>query len=331
MNVPQSADLTKNAIALNRITDDYRPGLGFAYPSGTVVCLPALDAQAFLDMRTVIPSPAAANVPLLIGAVSAESISKTTGGFDGLGNAVSGANAATRGTQKLALTIYGQHDGVLIDNSGAGSAAIVHGTMLTSSPVTSGSAQGVTVAPPPNALLGSAVLPLAGLGATFGAGALVAAAITGTLTTAAAGQTVFATLQIGDNQNFPGIVQTRTVSVLLNATTGASVTSAAAALAAAINADPTLNQLYVATSALGVVTITALATGFFSRFFLTSLQNTSLSFNYAGYRFNTAGTGGNGLTTSFGGSGGAVATGGGALAGGTGYKGTIPAFISATL
>ena len=331
MNVPQGADLTRNAIALNRITDDYRPGLGFAYPSGTVVCLPALDLQAFVDMRTVVPSPAAANVPLLIGVVSAESVSKTTGGFDGLGAVVSAANAAARGTQKLALTIYGQHDGVLVDNSGAGSAAIVHGTMLTSSVVTSGSAQGVTAAPPPNALLGSAVLPLAGLGATFGAGALVAAAITGTLTVAAPGQTVFATLQIGDSQNFPGVAQTRTISVVLNATNGASVTTAAAALAAAINADPIASLIYVATSALGVVTLTALATGLFSRFFVPAMQNTSLAFNYAGYRFNTAGTGGNGLTTAFGGSGGATATGGGALAGGTGYKGTIPAFISATL
>jgi hypothetical protein len=328
VNIPIARDLTKNAFAQNKITDDLRPYPGAAYPLGTVLQLVPQDSQVYIDALTVQPVPAGRRAKFLIGAVAPE---QYPSGFDGSGGQVA-ALAAARGTQKVTAAIYGQCN-VLLDSSGANAANLINGVALESSEVTAGYAEGVSDANHYQQCgLGYAFLPAAGIGSSLVAGALAAATVTFTIATPTAGDTIGVTLQIDYSQAYPGIVQTRTVSILLTAASAVSATTAAVALAAAINADPILSKWYSATNAAGVITVTALATGVIHLFPVSAWSyNNGIPINVFAITFNTAGMLANSLTSV------AVVSGGGGttnvagaatLAGGTGYKGLCPAFLS---
>lgn len=333
MNIPTSADLTRNAFASNRVTDDYRPLPAGAYPVGTLLQFVAQDFQQYPDYRTVQPSPAVANQLLLAGVVAEEMRSTNSGGFDGQGSTTSGA-ASARGSQIIPTTIFGYHGAVLIDNTGGN--AISNGTALSSSATTAGRAQGNN-APVATAVLGNAALPSAGVGATLGTG--VPAQASQTITVGgvpAVGDVYTITLQIPYNQNYPGIVQTRAVVVgPLNAGQAASVTAAAAAIVAAIQADAVASKYYTASNAAGVVTVAANANAVFPIYFANAFNaNVGLPINITPFGISLSGSAANGLTiagvkTVNGGGGTATITaGGGALAGGSGFIGQAPAWIT---
>lgn len=339
MNIPSSADLTRNAFAQNRVTDDFRPLPGGAYPVGTVLQYVAQDFQQYPDYRTVQPVPAVANQLLLAGVVSEEMKSSSLsggvnyGGFDGLGSVIAGASTA-RGSQLVPATVYGYHGSLLIDNT-AGN-AISNGTPLSSSATTVGRAQGNT-APVATAVLGNAALPSAGVGATLGTGAVTQASQTITVGGApATGDVYTITLQIPYSQATPGVVQTRAILVgPLTGAQSASVTAAAAAIVAAIQNDPVAKLYYTAANAAGVVTVSALATALFPIFFANAFNaNVGLPMNVTPFAVSLSGSAGNGLTiagakTVNGGGGTATITAGAAsLAGGVGFVGSAPAWIA---
>ena len=330
MNIPQTRDLTKNSFAPNRVTDELRPVPGAVYPVGSVLQLVPQDAQSYIDCLTVRPVPHARKAHMLIGAVPAEFVGANYGGFDGLGNTTA-ATSGARGSQKVEAVIYGFAH-VLVDQSGANATTIINGLSLVSSEVTDGYAEGATDAEAvPQAILGYASL---GLMPTFGysltAAALAQATVTFTIATPAAGDTIGVTIQVPYVQDFPDVAQTRTVSVVLTAATAATATTAALALLTAINADPVLGKMMLATQAAGVITCTILGTSLFSVYPASQWVNNAVPFNVRPFFFTLTGMIANTITTV------AVATGGGGttnvagaatFTGGTGYKGFVPAFL----
>jgi hypothetical protein len=326
LNVPQTRDLTKNSFAPNRITDNLRPVPGAAYPAGTVLQLVPQDSQAYIDTLTVQPVAPAQRAPMLIGAVPAE---WAGGGFDGLGNPTAAASGA-RGTQMVEAVIYGAAH-VLIDQSGANAATLTNGIPVTSSEVTTGYGEGTAAATAyANAILGYASLPAAGFGSSLTAAALAQATVTFTIAAPAAGDTIGVTIQVPYIQDSPGVAQTRTVSVVLTAATAATATTAALALLTAINADPVLGKMMVATQVAGVITCTILGTYIFAVYPASQWVNAAIPFNVKPLVYTLTGMLANTITTV------AVASGGGGTTNvasattflnGTGYKGFVSVFL----
>jgi len=326
VNIPQTRDLTRNSFAPNRITDNLRPVPGAAYPPGTVLQLVPQDLQAYIDTLTVQPVAPAQRAPMLIGVVPGEFVG---GGFDGLGNTTAAPSGA-RGTQEVDAVIYGAAH-VLIDQSGANAATLTNGIPVTSSEVTAGYGEGTAAATAyANSILGYASLPAAGFGSSLTAAALAQATVTFTIATPAVGDTIGVTIQVPYIQDSPGVAQTRTVSVVLNAVSAVSATTAALALLTAINADPVLGKMMVATQVAGVITCTILGTFIFALYPISQWVNSALPFNAKPLYYTLTGMLANTITTV------AVASGGGGTTnvagaatflGGTGYKGFVSVFL----
>jgi hypothetical protein len=154
----------------------------------------------------------------------------------------------------------------------------------------------------------------------------VQASATDTLTgTPAAGDVLSVTVQIPYNTANPGVAQTRTITTTLTSGQAASVTTAAAALAAALNLDPVYALFYTASSAAGVVThaVNALSAKFLVTFGSTLLGLTD--------QFAVSLSGSIGNSMSFAAatvSGATISTASGAaLTGGVGYLGTLPVWV----
>jgi hypothetical protein len=310
------------------------------YTLGTVVQLVPVSGQIYPDFQTVQPTPAAAGGTKLAGVVASD-----WGGFDGQGSLNSSYISAALqtnivGTQFINTVVKGITY-VWIDQSGGAAVTCVDGLPLSTSSVTAGYAQGSSlVLTAGAALVGVANLPASAvMGYSLTAAALAQASGTVTITgTPASGDVLTVTLGPVYTDLQPGTVQTHSISVTLNATTAASVTTAATALAAALNADsyfatPTVHGTggwFIATSSAGVVTITVNA---FANAWLVTGGTTSGAGNaQEQYRFYTfiSGMIGNSITlatTASAGAGSIVTASGANLASGTGYKGKVPAMI----
>jgi hypothetical protein len=321
--IAQGEDLTKNSVSVKRSTSGFRPTPGGAFPIGTLVKLRAIDNQIFPDYKTIEPSAAAQRDKKIVGVVSEE-----WSGFDTAGGTTAG-NANARGTQSVSVTCRGFHSAVLIDNTDATAAAITDGVALSSSKAAVGKCQGDN-APVVGTMLGWAALPAAGLGSSLGAGAVTQASQTATIAgVPTAGDTLSVTVQVPGIMAAPGVAQTRTISVVLTAAQAASANTAAAALQAALAADPVFAVYYSATVLNAVVTVSANAAALFSVYHATPYTNTGLPIDPGGFRVNLSGTVGNSLTFACAAVGGSTNTAGGAtLANGAGYKGICPAWIT---
>lgn len=306
-----------------RATQPFRPLYGSNLTPGTVVKSVAMDFQQWSDGATVGPTFANAADKTVQGVVSQD-----WKGYTGADPATYAANQglSSRGTQIVRVTAWGFHPAVLFDAT-AGT-ALTNGLPVVPSATTPGRAQGG--AGSFGSMVGNVMAPQAGLGSNIANGALVQASATVTLTgvpNVAGGDSVLVTLQIpylGSvfNPVLPGIPQTRLLTVVLTAAQSASLTTAAAAVAAAINADSILSVYYTATAALGVITIAvnALSSPFLVTYLLGGV-----------YRFGLSGSAANGLTftTSAVSTGSLVSTASaGTLTGGAGFFGTLPVFIS---
>jgi hypothetical protein len=331
----QGQDFTNGNRSTRRATDGFRAAAAVTYALGQLVKQADLSLQISSDGATVIPTVAA------LGEKCVAVVSEDWNGFSpGIGASptlLSGGTVATgalnlRGTQDLKATVYGYHPSVLIDQANAGAATITHNALLASSQTSAGKAQGVaSAATLVGGVIGTAMLPAAGIGSSLAQGALAAATQTVTIAAVpAAGDVITVNLQVpfsGSPANIvnPGVVVVQPIVTVLTAASAASVTTAAAAVVANINAAtaPATSGLvptfYSALNVAGVITITVLSAQFFVTF-----VNSNFQFFY----ITTSGTVGNSLTITSSAAGGSTAVaGGGTFAGGTGYVGTIPAMI----
>lgn len=321
--IQQTADLTENNLGFNATPESYRAAAGSVFASGACVKFVSRDKQVYPDLKTVDLASTNANQQLIAGLVSA-----SWPGFDGAGGNV-GPSPNARGTKPLSVIIAGYHPGALIDQSGAAAAAITNETPLIPSRATAGRMQGVATAVGGLGTAAVASLPSAGLCSNLTAGALVQASQIITIAGAPAqGDVVSATLQIPYTTANPGVVQTKTVSVVAGA--APTATTVAVQLAAAINADPTLKKFYLASNAAGVVTVASIGSSVtsapFAVTFAGSYNGTTIVSDQ--FSFNFGGSAANGATVAAAAVGGSTATvGGGALAGGVGYFGSIPAIV----
>lgn len=323
-NWTSTGDITNNNRTFERGTSSYRPIASTSYPIGTVLQLVPLDKQIYFDYKTVQPVPAGTTAQSMVGVVA-----DTWPGFNGsIGTPsfVSGSNLTlVRGSQFVEAVVKGIA-GVLVDNSGASAVTLTNGIPLVSSRNSNGYAQGVT-AGTGGVLwtIGIAVLPSTGIGSSITAAALVQASQTFTVATPAAGDIMNVVIQSPYVDSAPGVVQTATYSLALTSATAASATTAAAALVAYLNAQPSFSQYYIATNAASVVTVTAnaLSNPFHVNYGSGSLLTGSFDIGISGMVTNSLTT-----TSSVTGSGGTTLTaGGGTFGSGTGYKGLIPAMI----
>lgn len=329
MNFEMLQDLT-NAYgrATRRATSIYRPAFSAAYAVGQCVKIASQDLQTSGDAGTVIPTTIVASNKGIQGLVCED-----WRGFDGsLGTAAAVTGTLTaygvngRGSETVKVSTWGYHPSALIDNTGG--VAITNEVLLSNATSANGAGKlmGVTAAVTNiSAIVGSALLPAAGIGSTLGAGALVQATqtftIAGVPTTGDVYTTTVSVPYVGTPSNLPnpaGVAQTQSfVSTPLTAAQAASVTTAATAQAAYLNAQAAFAKYYIATSALGVVTVTVVANPFF------------VTFANGGYIYiTTSGTVGNSLTSSASATGvSTYAAGGATFAGGVGYVGTAPVYL----
>ncbi|MGB8965745.1 MAG: hypothetical protein WCB99_08905 [Candidatus Cybelea sp.] len=320
----QTRDLTKQYLSFGRVLNDWRPIANTTYLPGMNVQLVPLDQQQYPDQGTVQPSGTAVTTSLVVGVVS-----ETWPGFSGAGLPTTflspNSVILARGTQGVLTVEQGYHPAVLIDNSGTGAAAITNGSLLIPSRATAGYAQGISTFPAGGdmATVGTAMLPSTGIGGTIGTGVLAQASQTATVATPAIGDVLNLTIQMPYTPGAPGVVQTQTFSQTVTSTVVATVGSAFAAF---LNGQAGFAQFYTATAAAGVVTVAVnnLATPFQVTF--GSGSTVTSQFN-----IGLSGTAGNTITfasTASGPGGTSFLAGGATLAGGTGYKGSIPAFIT---
>src|SRR5215472_7522694 len=258
----QTRDLTKQYLQYARQINDFRPVANVTYTPGLCVQLTSQVGEQYPDEGTVQLPGLTANQAGIVGVVW-----EAWPGFSGAGlptTFVSPANVTTlqRGTSGVGVVVIGYHPSVLIDQSGTGAVAITNGVMLIPSRATAGYSQGTATAPTVGlALVGMAVLALStdspSFGNSLGAGALAQAAQTATVTgVPAVGDILTVTIQIPYTTANPGVAQTLTISTPpLTSGQAASVTTAAAALVATLNANSTFAQYYTANNAAGVVTV----------------------------------------------------------------------------
>lgn len=333
--IQQTRDLTKQYLQYQRTVNDYRPTTSTTYTPGFVVQLTSEAAGQYPDMGTVQLPGTAAGQSLIMGVVW-----EAWPGFSGAGlptTYTSPSNVTTlqRGTTGVAVVVRGFHPSVWLDQSGTGAVTVTNGVLLIPSRATAGMAQGTATAPTVGfATVGCASLPLSGDSPSFGnsltAAALAQASQTATVAGAPAVNDVLTvTIQSPWTTANPGVAQTTAISVTLTSAQAVSATTAATALAAALNANPlfsTVNGYYIATSALGVVTVTVNTLS--TPFLVTSGSGTYVQGQWS---IGLSGMVANTLTFACSVSAGAGSTltaGGATLAGGTGFKGQIPAFIA---
>ena len=331
-NLPNMGGSGRQSFRVSNAVNTYTPG--------TVCQLAAIDSQVLPDFQTVIPMAAAANGSKFAGVVQVP-----WNGFDNAGNLnasyISVASQLnSRGTVYCPLQVKGVAY-IWVDN--ASGTTITDGIPLTSSANTAGYAQGVAKASALPTILGYANLPASGIGSSLANAALVQASQTFTVAgTPAAGDVLTVTIQAPYTDLQPGTAQTNAVSVTLNSTTAATVTTAAAALVVALNASPYFQVQTVhgvgspppyfipATNSAGVVTVTVntLANPFLVTGGSTNAAGTAIE--QWRYYIGISGVVANSLTTAASVSAGAGSTltaGGANFASGAGYKGKIPAII----
>lgn len=326
--IGQTGDLTNQYNSLQRAEDDFRPASGLTFSPGLFCQISPIDKQNYPDQKTVqlVPTGASgSNAGPVAGAVS-----DTFNGFAlGSTSYVSPSSASTvRGTPTVQIVTAGFHPAVQIDQSYTTSAkTIVDGSALLPAFNTAGAAQGGDgVALNANsAVLAIAVLPSTGIGHSIASAALVQASQTATIGgTPAVGDTLSVTIQTPYVDSAPGVAQTTTWTTAgLTSAQATSTTTAAAALVAYLNAQPSFSKFFTASNASAVVTITvnALATPFYVNFGSGSTVTGSFSISLSG-------SVGNSLTFATAATGGSTNTAGGAnLASGAGFKGTIPAVV----
>jgi hypothetical protein len=299
------------------------------YLPGLVLQLTAVDSQILPDFQTVQLTPAAANATKLAGVVSHD-----WAGFDGAGNFVAPASQLNlAGTAFLTAKVKGISY-VWVDTSAG--VTITDGIPLSSSANTAGYAQGVAIASSLGpCVIGIANLPSTGIGSSLTGAALAQATQTWTIAGAPntlGGDTIGVTIQSPYLDTQPGTVQTTTINTVLTAAQSVSVTTAAAAVVASLNANPFFATYFTAANVAGVITVTVngLANPFLVTGGLTSLSGQATE----QWRFFThiSGMVANTLTTTAsytqtGASTGTNTAGGATFSGGTGYKGKVPAMI----
>lgn len=322
------------------------PGQG--YPVGALLQIAPLDLQVLSDMKTVRPTAASASVKGVVGLVSEEWAgpgvsAPTMGGFNtqGLTVAPGSAGSASLGTDIVPVTVRGIHMRALIDNTN-GVAAITHGLALSSSQTTIGKLQQAAATPLFGAAVATALLNSVAPFNTLGTGALTAATQTITVGGAPAPGDIYTIpVQVPFSDNNQGVAVFRNVTVgPLTAAQAVSTTTAAAAIVAALTADPVFAQYYTAANAAAVITVTVTATNQFRIGGQGMTQQGSIF--GSSWELTTAGTVGNSLAlgalvvvTG----GGTLTAGGGAagftgyptgstlFTGGAGYVGTCPVFV----
>lgn len=330
----------------------YRPSNAVnTYIPGIACGLVAVDSQILPDFQTVQPLAAGTTTPLFTGVVQ-----YAWGGFDNA--AVRNTSYASvssqlnvRGTQYIPLVVKGIAY-VWIDGSGSGAVDITNGIQIVSSRSTAGYGQGVALATATarSSLIGNANLPASAFPTVSSVTTLKAAALAQASTTftvggtPASGDVLTVTIQAPYTDLQPGTAQTFAVSVTLNATTAVSTTTAATALAAALNQNPYFAvqsihavgnppPYFTATSSAAVVTVTVntLANPFLVTGGSTNAAGTAVE--QWRYYVSISGATANGLTTVA-----AVSAGAGSTltaAGatfnsgtpGTGYKGLCPILV----
>jgi hypothetical protein len=330
----QTRDITGQYLGYDRDLDTFRPAINTTFTPGLAVKLVQQDLQIYPDEGTVgLPSTTiGATQNLLMGVVA-----ETWPGFGGSvqpGQYTSASSpTTTRGTTGVDIVLRGFHPALLIDQSGAGAVTITNGLPIVPSVAAAspGRGQGVATATATGGLgtIGVAMLPV---GAFFGS-SLTAAA----LAQAAATFTIAGVPTTGDVYTYtvtapfttaaPGVAQTYTYVVpALTAAQAASVTTAAAAVVAYLNAQLSFSNYWIATNVAGVITwtVNALANPWQITFgtngVLTNQYNLSLSGMIANNASNgltvtaaVTGVSTNVVTTQF--------------AGGTGYRGSIPVYV----
>lgn len=294
-----------------------------------------LDQQVFTDMQTGAPTPATATMKGLLGVVAPEwaplvGVKGTPNynGFNGKGSTISPASGAL-GSRGVPVIVRGFHPGILIDQLN-GDAALIYRKTVTSSQNTSG--YGQTVA---TGIWGAAYaetwLPSTGPFSSLGSSTVAAATQTVTVGgTPATGDVYTVPVQIPfDEINYGQAKYYNMVAPALTAAQAASTTTAATALAAAINADPIASTYYNATASSAVVTMTVVAGNVF-RVTTPGLITYGTTYG-ASFNLTTSGAMGNYLslgTVSVAGN--STLTAGGSNSGYTGYPATSPLFAGGT-
>lgn len=304
-----------------------RPVANTTYNPGYIVQLAAIDKQAFPDIKTVQLPGTGANQSKIMGVVR-----NNWPGFSAslVGNFTSPVNLYNaRGTLQIDVLQWGYHPGVWIDQSGSGAVTLTDGLPVIASRATAGYGQGTTAGTGIlGVTVGDAALPSTGMGSSITAAALAQATATATITTPAAGDAPYVTIQIPYIGTQPGVLQTATYQMpALTSTQAGSVTLAAAAFSAYLNTLPAFSQYFIATASVGVVTITVntLATPFGINFGSGAIETGKFSISLSGMVANSltfaAGVVGSGGT--------AVAASGANFAGGTGFLGMLPVWVRA--
>ncbi|MGH7716287.1 MAG: hypothetical protein ACREML_09860 [Vulcanimicrobiaceae bacterium] len=303
-----------------RLIDSFRVLPNVTYPVGACLQLVSIDQQVAPDICTVGLPPTTANPQLIMGVVS-----DAWNGFDNAGSFTSPA-ANARGTADVDVVLEGYHPAGLIDQAGTSAVSITNGVALIPSRRTSGYMQGVTTAVAGYGTVGIAVLPASGLCSSLTAAALAQGSNTVTVAgTPATNDVLTVNVQIPYNTTAPGIAQVRTVSTTLTSAQAASVTTAAAALVVALNADPVFAAYYIATSAAGVVTITVAPGALFTITYATTWSGYTVTGGQM--TFTWTGSACNGATITSSAVGGSTLTAAGNIAAGTGYFGSIPLMV----
>jgi hypothetical protein len=338
--VPYTAttrDLTSQYVGYDRDIDTFRPQGGITFTPGLAVRLTSQDQQIFPDMATVTLPATTIGVTQnkLMGIVA-----ETWPGFSGSiapPTFLSPANSTlTRGTIGVDVILRGFAPTILVDQSGAGAVTIVDGLPLVPSVAAAGQgrSQGVATATATGGL-GTVAVAMLPVGAFFGS-SLTAAA----LAQAAATFTIAGVPTLGDVYTItctapfttaaPGTGQVFTwVTPPLTVAAAVSVTTAAAFVTTFLNTlapFSTTSGYFIATSALGVITITvnALATPWQITFGSNGILQNQYNLALSGMIANNAS---NGLVVTaavVGVSTFVVTT---QFAGGTGYKGQIPGYV----
>ena len=327
--IAQTVDLTSQYLQFYRSEDTFRPLPATTFVPGTAVKFVPLNSQVYPDQKTVTLTGTGAGQQLIVGVVS-----DTWNGFNGSIGSPSYLSPASanpvRGTQGVDVIVAGYHPAVYVDQSGTGATAITNGTTLIASRATAGYAQGATSAVSAYGGIGTAMLPSSGVGSvSITAAALTQASQTDTLTgTPAAGDTLSVTIQTPYTMSAPGVLQTTTwTTPALTSGQAATVTTAAAALVAYLNAQTSFSQFFIASNSSGVVTVTVNA---LANPFLVTYSNGIDGQAMAGFfNISLSGTVANTLTFAVASTGGTVSTAGAAtLASGAGFLGTLPALVA---
>ena len=239
--------------------------------------------------------------------------------------------------RRVETVTQGFHTGVLVDQAGTGAVTLTDGLGLVACGAsgTAGFMQGIGVAAAtPLTVIAEALLPSSGIGSSITAAALAQASQTATIGgTPAAGDTLTVTIQTPYISASPGTAQTTSWTTPgLTTAQAVSTTTAATALAAYLNTQPSFTAWFVATSSTNVVTVTVVAATFPGNPMLWNV-------NFVGpgiggivepnfFKITLSGMIGNSLTFACAATGGSTNTAGSTtLAGGTGFQGYIPAWV----